>query len=346
MSYQKGPQMIQGHGDDLYLYKDYPIRCNFSSNVHYGIGHERLFHYLNQCWSHCCSYPEPLPFTMEKELAGYLNIQSDETSITNGATEAIYLIAQTFSSRKSGILLPAFSEYADACRLHGHKIIPIYYSGRIPSNVDMVWLCNPNNPTGETRDFSLIQEWIERYPSILFIIDQSYEHFTNQRILSPQKAVTYPNVIQIHSMTKSADLPGLRIGYITANADLIRQINLRRTPWSVNSVALDALHYILCHPEEFKFDPTPLIEERERVTSQLASIPSIEVWPSDTHILLSRLRNGTASALKDYLVKEHGLLIRDAGNFAGLDNHYFRICIQDQEKNDLLIDAIKQWIEL
>lgn len=338
--------MIQGHGDDFYLYKDYPIHCNFSSNVHYNIRHENLFNHLNLCWSDCCSYPEPLPFTMEKELAGHLGIQPDETCITNGATEAIYLIAQAFSSRKSGILLPTFSEYADACRLHGHKIVPIYYSGRLPSDVDMIWLCNPNNPTGETRDFSQVQEWIEKNPSILFIIDQSYEHFTNRSVLSPQKAVAYPNVIQIHSMTKSAALPGLRLGYVTANPDLIRQINLRRIPWSVNSMALDAFHYILGHPEEFLFDPTPLIEECQRVASRLASIPSIEVWPSHTHILLSRLRNGTASALKDYLVKEHGLLIRDAGNFAGLDNHYFRICIQGKKENDQLIDAIKEWIEL
>lgn len=338
--------MTQGHGDDFYLYKDYPIHCNFSSNVHYNIRHENLFNHLNLCWSDCCSYPEPLPFTMEKELAGHLGIRPDETCITNGATEAIYLIAQAFSSRKSGILLPTFSEYADACRLHGHKIVPIYYSGRLPSDVDMIWLCNPNNPTGETRDFSQVQKWIEKNPSILFIIDQSYEHFTNRSVLSPQKAVAYPNVIQIHSMTKSAALPGLRLGYVTANPDLIRQINLRRIPWSVNSMALEAFHYILGHPEEFLFDPTPLIEECQRVASRLASIPSIEVWPSHTHILLSRLRNGTASALKDYLVKEHGLLIRDAGNFAGLDNHYFRICIQEKKENDQLIDAIKEWIEL
>ena len=51
--------MIQGHGDDFYLYKDYPIHCNFSSNVHYNIRHENLFNHLNLCWSDCCSYPEP-----------------------------------------------------------------------------------------------------------------------------------------------------------------------------------------------------------------------------------------------------------------------------------------------
>ena len=109
--------MINGHGDDLYRYTT-PITSNFSSNVFCGIDHSVLFQRLADALPRLCSYPEPEPASLESALAAFFRVPADSVCFTNGATEAIYLIAQAFRGRKSAVWMPTFSEYADACGLH------------------------------------------------------------------------------------------------------------------------------------------------------------------------------------------------------------------------------------
>ena len=87
-----------------------------------------------------------------------------------------------------------------------------------------------------------------------------------------------------------------------------------------------------------------LLAERKRVAEALEATGGVEVLPSDTHYFLARLQKGSASDLKAYLAERHGLLIRDASNFEGLDTRYFRIAIQTEEENNLLIEGIREWI--
>ncbi len=335
--------MINGHGDDLYHY-EHTIHSNFSSNVYNHSDHQKLFERLMKNMGKVCSYPEPEPLSLEQAFAKNLHISNKEVCVTNGATESIYLIAQAFKGKKSAIWMPTFSEYADACQLHGHKILPFYTIDSLPSEAQLVWLCNPNNPTGEARSLKVLREWIETHPQKIFIIDQSYEMFTLQRVFTSKEGVQFPNVILIHSLTKHYAIPGIRIGYMTAYEALLREIRLQRMPWSVNSLAIEAGFYAI----EEKLQPTidiPLyLKEKERLEKALLSTEMMEIWHSDTHFMLIRLRYGKASALKDYLANEHGILIRDASNFEGLDEHFFRIATQTPEENDQLVKAIQQWI--
>ena len=340
--------MIEGHGDDAYKYQD--IKVNFSSNVYNHFCHEGLFCYLADKLDNVVSYPEPAPFRLEEAIAQLLGLQPDEVCVTNGATEAIYLIAQTFRRSWSGILMPTFSEYRDACRIHEHQIthitslhsFPPYKGGDRGGSI--FWLCNPNNPTGSVLDKEILVDAIEKNPETLFVIDASYAPFTEEPLIDVLQACAYPNVLMLHSMTKEYAIPGLRLGYITANKKLLDEIRLQRMPWSVNQVAIDAGFYLLAHSDEFCLPIHELMGERQRVAEKLSSMGCIEVWPSQTHILLCKLRIGKAAALKEYLAQEHGLLIRDAGNFEGLDDSFFRIAVQEREENNTLIHAIEEWI--
>lgn len=336
--------MLNGHGDDIYRYAD--IRINFSSNVYNHFNHEGLFCHLADRLDAVVSYPEPTPATLEAELATLLGIAPDQLMVTNGATEAIYLVAQTFRRSKTAILVPTFSEYADACRLHEHTLCNIYSINEIPANAEMVWLCNPNNPTGTVIDKETLLEAFEKHPHTVFVIDASYAPFTAQPLITAAEAAKLPNTLMLHSMTKEFAIPGLRLGYLTANASVLDNIRLKRMPWSVNQVAIDAGRYLVRHGDEFTLPLTTLLSEKDRVSEALKRLGFIEVWPSDTHILLCHLRMGKAGALKDYLATEHGILIRDASNFATLDDSFFRIAVQTAEENNELINAIAQWIEL
>lgn len=332
--------MIEGHGDDAYKYK--AIKINFSSNVYNHVDHSGLYQYLSRQMESIRTYPEPEPYSLEKVLAERFRLSSEEVCVTNGATEAIYLIAQTFRNQTSAILMPTFSEYADACRLHDHKVVPIYNLNRLPDRGKLIWLCNPNNPTGEVREKEALTACIKQNRQRIFIIDQSYEFFTQKALLTAREAAEFPNVILLHSMTKRFAVPGLRLGYITACKELLHEIRTQRMPWSVNQLAIEAGHYLLSS-SQCDIDISLLLKEKERLAQSLLSIGGMEIWPSDTHYMLVQLRMGKAAALKEYLATEQGILIRDASNFEGLNEHFFRIATQTPEENDKLVESIKKW---
>lgn len=341
--------MIEGHGDDSYKYNR-PITSNFSSNVYSKVD-------LSDLKAHLCAriegignYPEPEPYTLEARLACRHRLPADAVCVTNGATEAIYLIAQTFRGTNTAILQPTFSEYADACRIHGHRVTSLYQLPSekegffLPKEVRMLWLCNPNNPTGTVVDKAYLTELIKHNSQVCFIIDQSYEYFTLCSLFSPAQAAEFPNVLLLHSMTKRYAVPGLRLGYITGDGGLLKRLRSHRMPWSVNQLAIEAGLHLLEHDVPNPLDVPAYLQETARLRTALESLGGLEVWATETHFMLVRLRFGKASALKEYLAGEHGILIRDASNFDGLDEHFFRIATQTSEENDRLVEAIKQWM--
>lgn len=341
--------MIEGHGDDSYKYSR-PITANFSSNVYSKVD-------LSDLKAHLCAriegignYPEPEPYTLEARLAHRHRLSADAVCVTNGATEAIYLIAQTFRGTNTAILQPTFSEYADACRIHGHRVTSLYQLPTekdgflLPQEVRMLWLCNPNNPTGMVVDKAYLTELINRNSQVCFVLDQSYEYFTLRPLFTPAQAAEFPNVLLLHSMTKRYAVPGLRLGYITADGGLLKRLRTHRMPWSVNQLAIEAGLHLLEHDVPNPLDVPAYLQETARLRTALESLGGLEVWATETHFMLIRLRFGKASALKEYLAAEHGILIRDASNFDGLDEHFFRIATQTSEENNRLVEAIRQWM--
>ena len=350
--------MIQGHGDDAYRYGR-PIRANFSSNVYGHVDLAPLKAHLRARLDAIGNYPEPEPYTLEKALADRLGLDPAAVCVTSGATEAIYLTAHAFAGSQTTILQPTFSEYADACALYNHHLIPharqnLFRPGTSPVLKEPAappgpratyWLCNPNNPTGDVIPKDELVKTIETNPETVFVIDQSYGFFTREPLLSAAEAVALPNVIQLHSMTKRYAMPGLRLGYITANPPLLDRIRAVRMPWSVNALAVEAGLYLTAHPDTAPVDRAALLREAERLRGALDALPGLSALPTRTHFFLCRLDRGRAADLKQWLAEEHGLLIRDAANFEGLDESYFRIAAQTPEENDLLVAAVRQYLE-
>lgn len=336
--------MIEGHGDDIFRYGD-KIRANFSSNVYNHFSHRNLVAAISDWGNLIAHYPEPVPRALEKTLAGQLGVTPENIMVTNGATEAIYLTAMAFRGKRSAVVIPTFTEYADACRLHSHRLSYARSLAEVTDEMDVVWVCNPNNPTGQVFAKDLLLECFRGHKNVVFVVDASYAPFTALPLLTPEEACRMPNVVMIHSMTKAFAVPGLRLGYITACPALLEPIGRCRMPWSVGSIAIAAGLWLTGHREEYSLPLAQLLEERQRVSLLLNQLGGCDVAKSDTHILLCRLHHGTAAELKDFLIDEHGLLIRDASNFHGLDSSYFRIAVQTSEENDLLIEGIRSYLE-
>ena len=315
--------MIEGHGDDAYKYKD--IKSDFSSNICAHSSHQDLLNHLAAHPELIDHYPEPEAWTLERMLAERHGIDPKQVIVTSGATEAIYLIAQTFRLRPV-IPKPTFSEYADAYKLSTFNF----------QLSTILWLCNPNNPTGEVYDQLCIDKMMAEHE--LVVIDQSYANYTDRPVCCDTIAT---NLILIHSMTKDYGVPGLRLGYITAHESLTEQIRRHMRPWSVSALAVEAGKYLLQHDELIC---RPDLQEAQRLHERLCQIEGIEVAPTQTNFMLCRLEHHTAAELKEYLAKEHHILIRDASNFKGLTPQHFRIAAQTPTENDALVEAIKQFI--
>lgn len=339
--------MLFGHGDDFYNSQN-EVKINFSSNVWHGANLEKLQEHLNSQFDKLTRYPEPDAASVKRLLARRYEIKEENIVVTNGSITAFYLLAQAWKNAKSIIAVPSFSEYEDACRLHGHEI-SFFSTGEDLSEVsfegqDFCWLCNPNNPDGKLIHRIELLRMIAANRQTTFIIDQAYVSFTTEEMLKPSDIKNNPNLILVQSISKAYNIPGLRVGYIVASPEKIEEISKYIIPWSINAIAIEASKYILIHPAQFTLPIRKWQRETADFIYQLTKLDGLEVLPTATTFFLVRLRKGTAADLKQYLWDNYNILIRDASNFRGLDETYIRLSTQTKNENEQLIDAIREWL--
>jgi threonine-phosphate decarboxylase len=328
--------MIEGHGDDAWKY-DVAIRADFSSNVRYGSLDPGVAAHLREKVAAITHYPEAGASTLQALAAEVYGVGREQVLVTNGATEGIYLIAQAFRGGKATIYIPSFAEYEDACRIHGIELAfrdwEELRTGNLP-DAGLVFLCNPNNPTGA----AVALEKLGEYPNALFVVDESYIEFTGA--VTSVLAKNLPNVLVLRSLTKACKIPGLRIGFVLGEGKLIDRLRACKMPWSVNRLALEAGSYIFCHRQDFVVPVERLRAETEVWRGELEAATGWKVYNTDTHYFLIE----TPAPLKMHLLSRYGLLVRDASNFRGLGPNFIRVATQTPEHNQLLTEALQECV--
>ena len=283
-------------------------------------------------------------------MARRYEIKEENVVVTNGSITAFYLLAQTWKGAKSTIAVPSFSEYEDACLLHGHEVSFFPTSDDLSElsleGQDFCWICNPNNPDGKLIHRTELLKLIAANRQTTFVIDQAYVAFTTEEMLKPSDIKNNPNLILVQSISKAYNVPGLRIGYLIATPEKTEEINKYIIPWSVNAMAIEASKYILIHPAQFTLPIRKWQRETAEFIYQLSKLDGLEVQPTCTTFFLVRLKNGTAASLKQYLWDNYGILIRDASNFRSLDETYIRLSTQTTAENQQLVDGVKEWLSL
>lgn len=328
--------MITGHGDDTYRYEG--ITMNFSSNICYAADTEPLKTYLRTRMDVISSYPEPEAYRLEKVIAERRGVDADNVVVTAGAVDAIYLIAQALRPKCSTYTVrrPTFSEYDDACSMFGYTEGPdgIY------------WFCCPNNPTGA---FPILEE--SAGSSRYIIIDRSYEAYVKTSDEAPYVAANSPlfaphsSLMEVHSMTKTFSIPGLRLGYIIARDDICALLRRNMRPWTVNALAIEAGLWLMENDLAGITDINAWLENALRLRDALNAVEGITAYPSQTPFMMCRVKGMTAAELKELLAKHHGMLIRDLSNIRGLTPYHFRICARSGEENHALVEAIRKCLK-
>lgn len=338
--------MIHGHGDDLYRSQG-RIRANFSTNVWYEADTQPLCDFLAAHLEGIFHYPEPDAGSFCQAAAAYHGVTPEEVLAGNGATELFYLVAHAFAGRRTLIPVPSFTEYEDACTLYRHRLefVREVDAGRLPAGFDLMFICNPNNPDGRVWRAEEIRALASENPEMTLVVDESFLHFAPEASSAVPLVREFPNILVVKSMTKCYAIPGLRLGYLVGSPERVRFVASFGQPWSVNALAIAAGKFLLEQGEGGLPDAVRL-QERQRVfASQVARIPGFRPLPSGTSFFLTHT-DYDSRELKRCLLEEHGLLIRDASNFRGLDNHYFRVNTLTDDKNALLLEALSAYIHL
>ena len=337
--------MIKGHGSDIHNFK--LIKADFSSNVSYVDYSKVIKRILLDNIPNLKHYPDVEYRELSSQIALYHNCDRNNILVSNGAVAAIYQLAQTFSEYKSSLFYPEFSEYESACKMHNHQIefLSIGDFKSISSNCQFAIIGNPNNPTGQCFAQDKLLALVSQRKDVIFAIDEAYMDFVSHPQSLAGYINKYPNLIIINSFTKRFSIPGLRLGYLLANPQLINRINRFSQPWSVNSLAAHLGKIILKKQLLFPMDFPTLYAEKERLYRALSLFEVLEIRPSHSNYFLIKMLQKTAIELKTYLAEQHHILIRDASNFRGLTAQYFRISVRNKTDNQLLLSALTQFFK-
>ena len=306
----------------------------------------------------CTQYPDPLCRELRAALAAYEGIPAEQIVCGNGAADLIFRIVAATHPQRALLLEPTFAEYEQALRAMDCSIayfplqesegfvLPEAFLQQLTPEINLLFLCNPNNPTGRTVSPALLQEIWKRCEEagILLVVDECFNEFLEHPEQNTLKGVlkTGANAVILKAFTKSFAMPGLRLGYgLCGNKSLAERIFSCGQPWGV-SIPAQAAGVAALQEQGYLERMRRLIQTERRWLSENLARLGLCVFPSEANYIL--FRTETEIPLRERM-EQRGVLIRACGNYRGLDNRYYRIAVRGHGENERLIAALKCALE-
>ena len=366
----------EAHGGDLLRMaatagRDPASLLDFSVNVRPEGPPEFIRAALFRAMTALAAYPSPHAEEAMLAAARHHGMDASRFVFGSGSNELIHALARVL--RKRGVssvrvVEPAFSEYAIACRLAGIKAIPVW-GGIIEKNQcvpttdtgkdeavptrdlldaltdapegSAVFLANPGNPSGLFRTPEECLRLMSSRSDLLWIIDEAFVEYAGTETEASVLQRLPKNGIVLRSLTKFHAVPGVRLGYLAADAELAQAIRDELPAWSVNAFALAAAQAVFADTSDFTAQTrAENAERRADLAAALSSLPGIEVYPSAANYVLFRWP-GAPRNLLDILLKRFGIAVRDCSNYHGLkDGSWFRAAVRFPEDHRRLAEAL------
>jgi threonine-phosphate decarboxylase len=306
-------------------------------------------------------YPDPDHEWLLEIIAKSVGVSPNNVLLGNGSTELIYLFNEVFieDGYEAIILVPTFNEYKAAIERFGGNVVFIKcdssnnfklnlgeMENAITEKTRVIFLCNPNSPTGwlyQKEDIlRIIKMAAEK--NVLVFVDEDYIDFVDddKRYSMAEYVNEYNNLFVLRSLTKFFSLAGVRIGFGIASPDLAKVLRRVIIPWSVNSLAMFAAAEAVKDEDFIEKSRLLISKSKRQMLEMLETILWLKVYPSETNFLLIEIigKDLTSTQLAEQLAKK-GLLIRDCKDFDGLNNKFFRVAVRKPEENRKLIEQIK-----
>lgn len=306
------------------------------------------------------NYPDSECTKLRKAIADKVPCNDSNIIVGNGSNELFYLIPRAMKPKQGVLLQPTFSEFKDALSNANVEVVEIVNDdGNFPiintnlsslTNIEdgMVFLCNPNNPTGQLTLKKDILELVNGNSNRLIVVDEAFMDFVDddEKYSVIKDAPLMDNLIVVRSLTKFYGFPGLRLGYLVANESNINKLMQFKEPWTVNTFAQIA-GQVAINDVEFAVNTRQYVSsEKTFLYNGLTKIKSIQPFQPSVNFVLVRIHNTeiTSSGIQDILIKDN-IIIRDCSNFIGLSDKYFRVAVRTREENQKLLSALNLIME-
>lgn len=317
-------------------------------------------------------YPDPSGEELRKQIGAFFCIDPESIVLGNGSVELISLLPRALSIRNGLVIGPTFMEFQRALALTGaqctylhakpgdqfkppveqvlhvlrkQKIVARPGSPRRPSSgppIDAVFLCNPNNPTGQVVSRSAIHrvlQAVQQGKAHLFV-DEAFIDFCDSCSVLQDVAKSQCLTV-IRSFTKFFAMPGLRIGYLVGPREVVRRVGELLPPWSVNSLAQAAALAALRDSAYRRRSLALIGQERSRFMRRLKSLAGVRLYPSQANFLLLELPPNYSAARVAEWCREQGVLVRDCQDFSGMNASTLRVAIRRPKENDELVKLLR-----
>ena len=300
-------------------------------------------------------YPDPFCSQLSKALARKLKVKSSAILCGNGAADLLFKLAVAIKPRQTLLLAPTFSDYEKAFLTSGSKFT--YYALQESNNfqvgsdiltllkkpLELIVICNPNNPTGQVIPKALLREIIEKAQKeqIRVLVDECFMNFVSQGRYSMQSYLTaYPNLVILQAFTKMYAMAGVRLGYLlSSDAELLLRLRECSQDWSVSTLAQYAGRGALQCTGFVEATRKYVAGERIYLYSELSKFAQLTVFPGQANYLL--IKANPELHLSQSLAAE-GIIIRNCSNYHNLAPGFLRLAVRTHKENTTLIKALKR----
>ena len=298
-------------------------------------------------------YPDPYQRQLKEKLAFVKQIAVNQIFIGNGSDECIDILFRTFCEPgKDNIIMcpPTYPMYEVSANINDIRVqnAPLlldyqlnvaHIEQLVNVHTKIIWICSPNNPTGNSLDRIDIETILNHFDGIV-VIDEAYINFSKQKSFV-QSLIDYPNLVVLQTLSKAWGLAGLRLGMCFASPDIIGYMNKVKAPYNINIVTQELALQALEEVGQVNDIIQLLVDMRNALAQVIASMPHvIQVFPSDTNFILVKIPH--ARKLYEYLMSK-GIIVRDRSALE-LCEDSLRITVGTEQENTLLVDVMYEWI--
>ncbi len=297
-------------------------------------------------------YPDPLQYKIKEKIAVWNDVKTDEIFIGNGSDEAIDLLFRIFCEpQKDNILIcpPTYGMYEVSAEINDIEIrkanltedFELNFEGienAIDANTKMLFICSPNNPTGNSLDRNVILELAKTFNGIL-VIDEAYIHFSNEKSFISE-INDFKNIVVLQTFSKAWGLAGLRVGLAFANVKIIELFNKVKPPYNVSEIVQDAVLEALENKESVENTITEIIDEREKLIGNLSHLEIVtKVFPTDANFVL--VKTVDADKIYQHLINER-IVVRNRNNVEMCEG-CLRLTIGTPDENLSLLKSLRNY---
>ena len=295
-------------------------------------------------------YPDPLQLEVKKQLAKVKGVEEDCIFLGNGSDEAIDLMYRCFTEPKVDNVVamdPTYGMYKVCADINDVEYRTVSLNEDFSLNADnilaacdnhtkVIWLCSPNNPTGNALDRGAIEKILKDFEGLV-VVDEAYCDFSSQKPFRTELS-KYPNIVVLNTMSKAWGSAGIRLGMAFASKDIIDILNKVKYPYNVNALTQREALELLADPYEVDKWVRTILLERSRVVDAIKVLPICrKVYPTDANFVLVEVDD--ARKTYEYLV-DRGIIVRNR-NSVHLCNGCLRITIGTKTENQELLAALR-----